>query len=150
MDILKNMICSKVTKNIKMMFKIVFLVSVIMIANCSTEPETDEPSLDIFTTHITYSESDTITVVISNDSTDVFIFGLRGGEYLEMFYQKEENGEWSDNQWLWYMSTMIPTVLDSVQPGDDYSYKLPAEWLEDVGTFRFVMSEKYSNRFVIN
>ena len=128
----------------------VFLLSIFLIIDCSTEPEVDSPAIDFYTTKTSYSTSDTLTVVVSNDSSEVFIYALRGGLYLEMFYQKEENGEWSENQWLWYMSTMMPTVLDSIQPGEIYAFDLPADWLEDIGTFRFVMDEKYTNRFKIN
>ena len=135
--------------NAKLLFFTGIVISIIFITGCSTEPDIEEHSFEFLTTQTNYLTSDTITVTIINDSTDVFDFGLRCGGYLEMFYQKEENGEWSDNQWLWYMSLLCPTIIDSVKSGESFSYEMPAEWFKGTGTFRLILGEYYSNRFIL-
>ncbi len=132
------------------LFFLCSFVSAIFITGCSTNPYTDEYSIDFLTDQTSYISTDTITVVIINDSTDVFNIGLRCGEYLEMFFQKKKDGEWSENQWFWYMSLRCPTEIDSILPNESYSYELPAEWFDDVGTFRLIMRQWYSNGFTID
>jgi len=125
------------------------IVAIILIMGCSTEPSTDKNSLTLTTSKINYSTSDTIIVRIVNNMDDVYRFGLRCGSYLEMYYQVEVDGNWSENQWFDYMSLRCGTVIDSVLFGEVYEFKLPSSWLHSVGTFRLSMNELYSNGFVV-
>ena len=125
------------------------MVAILLIMGCSTEPSTDKNSISLTTTKINYSTSDTIIVRIVNDSDDVYRIGLRCGSYLEMYYQVEVDGNWSEDQWFDYMSLRCATVLDSVLSGEVYEFKLPSSWLHGVGSFRLSMNEIYSNGFVV-
>ena len=129
-----------------------FTLLALILLGCSTDPSNpniNEDSINLMTTKTSYFSSDTITTRIENDSTNAYFFGLRCGEYLEMFYQKKLNGEWSENQWFWFMSLYCPTTIDSIISGETYEYDLPAEWFEDIGTFRLNVGELYSNQFKI-
>ncbi|NQT63574.1 MAG: hypothetical protein HQ556_11495 [Candidatus Marinimicrobia bacterium] len=124
-------------------------VALIIILGYCSEPSADRDAVRLSTTKINYLSSDTISVRIDNDSEDIFNFGLRCGGYLEMFYQQKVDGDWSEDQWFFYMSYLCPTLVDSVQTGEYFEYNLPAEWFEDVGTFRLRIGDLYSKQFQI-
>lgn len=144
----------KFKKDIRLNFKPSFfygiLVLVIFIPGCLLNPDSDGPSVEFFTNQTYYLSTDTLTVVLKNNSTDVLNIELRCADYLEMYFQKRENGQWSENRWFWYMSLRCPTFSDSILPWQSYSYKLPAEWFHDSGVFRLVMEPYYSNAFFID
>ena len=123
--------------------------AIIIILGCCTDPNTNDVLVDLSTTRSHYLSSDTISIWIDNDSGDSFNFGLRCGGYLEMFYQQKVDGEWSEDQWFFYMSYLCPTLVDSVQTGEYFEYRLPAAWFEELGTFRLSLGELYSNQFKI-
>jgi len=125
------------------------IVIAISVPGCSTEPSADNSAVSLVTTRSNYFTSDTVQVKIINESPDTYSFGLRCGEYLEMFYQQKIDVEWSEDKWLFYMSYLCPTLIDSIQTGEDFTYNLPAEWFEEVGTFQISIGELYSNKFRI-
>jgi hypothetical protein len=136
--------------NRKLIFLYGFIVLSIFIPGCSTNSDTNEYPVEFLTDRKDYLSTDTITVMITNNSKDVFYIGLRCGACLEMSYQKKENGVWSENRWFWYSFLGCATFIDSILSNERHSYEQPAECFDDVGTFRLVMGQLYSNRFTID
>ena len=132
------------------LYTFLFSTAVILLFSCSNSTNPEMPPISVTTDQNKYLQSDTITVFLKNNSTDVYYFGLRCGGYLEMFYQKLDEGKWSENKWFFYMSLKCYTAPDSLKTGEQFSYKLPAQWFEDSGSFRLVLNDLYSNTFTID
>ena len=106
-----------------------------------------------------YSISDTIDIILKNESYSKILIGLRCGGYLEMFYQKKEENIWSDNLSFWYMSLRCLTVVDTLESNNIFNYSLESAIFDSTGTYRLVLkyyrsSEnieriEYSNSFEI-
>jgi hypothetical protein len=126
-----------------------FYIIVLIISACSNATNPDESSVIIKTGQEEYLQTDTINVILSNHTSDNYLYALRCGGYLEMFFQKLEKGTWSENKWFWYMSLRCPSVIDTLKPGDSFKYALPAEWFKDSGSFRLIMDDLHSNTFTI-
>ncbi len=126
-----------------------FYIIVLIISACSSATDPDESSAILKTEQAQYLQTDTINVILVNHTSDNYLYALRCGVYLEMYFQKLENGTWSENKWFWYMSLRCPSVIDTLKPGDSFKYALPAEWFKDSGSFRLITDDLHSNTFTI-
>ncbi len=127
-----------------LLFSVLFLFF-----NCSNTTTPDTNIVTLNTDKTSYIANDTIAVSIKNNTKDNYNFLLRCGGYLEMFFQKYENGKWSENKWFWFMSLRCPSVVDTLLPSNTFKYKLPVEWFKDTGEFRLQINDIYSNNFYI-
>lgn len=136
-----------------MKFFILILIFAIFISNCSN-PSTNgdlDSNINFFTDKPFYTEIDTISLTLTNNSDRLLIIGLRCGEMLEMFYQKKENDLWSENLWFDYMTLRCYSLLDSVNSNDEFQQSIPTSIFKDTGTFRLILNEEIvSNSFDIN
>ncbi len=82
---------------------------------------------------------DTINLNLKNNSNFDAAVGLRCGSFLEMFYQKKQDGDWSDNLWFWYMPLLCPTHLDTIERNTTFEYSIPTEIIDSTGTFRLLV-----------
>ena len=91
-----------------------------------------------------YAESDNINLSILNKTDSGIVIALRCGFYLEMSYQKAENGNWSENKELWYMELKCPTHLYTIKPHKKYDFSVPSAIFNSTGSFRLLVSFKVS------
>ena len=87
-----------------------------------------------------YTQSDTIKLSILNKTDSDIVIARRCGFYLEMSYQKAENGNWSENKELWYMELMCPTQLYTIKPHEKYHFSVPSAMFNSKGSFRLIVS----------
>ena len=137
-----------------MKFFVSFLFFTFFIMYCSnqvTNSEVSNNQVSFFTDRQSYSENDTIIVTIDNESDSTLMIGLRCGGTLEMFYQKMENNNWSDNMYFYYMTLRCPTIMDSVLSNEKFSQPFLSSIFDSSGTYRLVLNETiFSNSFTIN
>jgi len=126
-----------------------FVILVLSLTSCLFHPNTHSSQIQIQTDQRDYAPNDSITLKVANDSTVNYNVGLRCGEYLEMYFQRQKNGEWSEKQRFWYMSLKCYTKLDALLPGESYQTIIPADWLKGSGTFRLDLAQHHSNPFTI-
>ena len=91
------------------------------------------------TDKFSYTSLDTIYLSLDNKKDLGIIIALRCGVYLEMSYQRKENGHWSEDLWFWYMWLRCPTMLDTVEANSTFNHSLPADIFESTGTFRLLL-----------
>jgi len=118
-----------------------------------------ENQVSLKTDKTSYTVSDSINIVLNNNSVNNIIVGLRCGEYLEMDYQQKEGDTWSGNRMFWYMSLRCLTKIDTIKSNQKYDTLLKTEFFKVKGIFRLVLrysltmlnkEEKiYSNAFKI-
>jgi len=92
-----------------------------------------------------FSESDTLNFSITNKSDSDIVISLRCGLYLEMAYQKEEDGHWSENMELWYMALRCPTHLYTIKPHEKYDFSLQSSRFNSKGSFRLLVTFNISS-----
>ena len=86
-----------------------------------------------------YAPSDTLTLVLTNNTKSNAIIGMRCATYLEMFYQKHDTNGWGDTLWFPYMSLRCVTLLDTVKVNSTFRHRLPAGLFYATGTFRLTV-----------
>lgn len=133
----------------------------IIVVGCQNSISTGNATdlISFRTDKTSYSISDTIDIILKNESYSKILIGLRCGGYLEMFYQKKEENIWSDNLSFWYMSLRCLTVVDTLESNNIFNYSLESAIFDSTGTYRLVLkyyrsSEnieriEYSNSFEI-
>ncbi|GEM_PF-5180024 len=87
-----------------------------------------------------YAESDTIKLSLVNKSGSDVTIALRCGHYLEMSYQVQVNGHWSENKELSYMMLKCPTHSHTINPHETYEWSLPSALFNAKGSFRLLVS----------
>jgi len=87
-----------------------------------------------------YAGSDTIKISLFNKSDSDIAIALRCGHYLEMSYQKSENGHWSQNKELSYMMLKCPTHSHTIKPHEKYECSIPSALFKSMGSFRLLVS----------
>ena len=105
----------------------------------STDINDSRDQINFLTDKPIYTVSDSINLNLENKSTVNITIGLRCGFYLEMYYQKKENGYWSDNLWFGYMSLRCVTELDTIQANNTFAHSIPANIFNSTGTFRLLV-----------
>lgn len=118
-----------------------------------------QTSFGFFTTNTLYTTSDSVVVVLDNQSNSNIIFTRRSGKYLEMYFQKKENNEWSNNLWFWWMSLKSFSKIDTLQSNTIFNYSFTAETFDTTGIYRLVIEfhinksnsiiSKFSNSFEV-
>jgi hypothetical protein len=132
----------------------IFLVIIVtfFVTDCSnriTDPDHSDNTITLKTDKHVYSLDDSITVKLSNHSDSTFVIGLVCGQLLDVFYQFNEDGTWSDYINLYMYG--CPTFFDSLKSDEVLQQAIPATALHSSGTFRLLVNEKIiSNSFVIN
>ena len=106
-----------------------------------------------------YLNSDTVKIILANESNNKISIGLRCGIYLEMYYQKKENEVWTDNIPFWYMSLRCLTIIDTLEKGNNINFDLNIDRFISIGEYRLVLNfydinenkdiVEYSNSFEI-
>ncbi len=98
-----------------------------------------------------YTNLDTIFFQIDNKTDTTFTIAMICNQHLEMFYQKKENGHWSDNLFFSYMFLKCPTFIDSIESGNRFNSSMTLELFESTGIFRLILDDSvFSNSFEIN
>jgi len=87
-----------------------------------------------------YTGSDTIKLSLANKSGSDIAIALRCGHFLEMSYQKSENGHWSGNRELSYMMLKCPTRSHTIKPNEAYECSWPSALFNSMGSFRLLVS----------
>ena len=138
---------------------LIFLISLVITACHANVTKTDRTSgqisqqntektssfLELSFSKSSYTESDTIKLSILNKTDSDIVIARRCGFYLEMSYQKAENGNWSENKELWYKELMCPTQLYTIKPHEKYNFSLPSAIFNSTGSFRLLISFKVSS-----
>lgn len=88
---------------------------------------------------------DTIYLKIDNTTDTNFEIALRCGQFLEMFYQKKENNNWSDALFFSYMYLKCPTFIDTIKSNDSFQSLIKVDLFETTGTFRLVLNNSVSS-----
>ncbi len=117
------------------------LLFAIIFFGCNKKPSGIETSeqIKLTTDKPSYDETDSIHIFLENSSDSDLMIGLRCNEYLEMFYQEIENDHWSADKYFWYMLLGCPTFPDTIQANSIFTYSMPAEIFDTVGTFRLLI-----------
>ncbi len=102
--------------------------------------ENTSSSLALSFSKSSYAETDTIHLSILNKTDSDIVIALRCGFYLEMSYQKSENGHWSENKELGYMTLGCPTRMYTIKPHEKYNYSMPSAMFNSTGSFRILVS----------
>ena len=130
---------------------------IILIAGCRNQPTNSEDQVEgveFLTDRNTYFESDTIRILLRNDSQSDLTIGLRCGFFLEMTYQIKSANQWGDNLWLPYMYLDCPTFLDTITVNTKFSQSLSADVFDSTGTFRLLLDvyfpQSYTSMTVIS
>ena len=89
------------------------VLSIIGCQNQPTEIRTSSEQISFSTDSSSYVESDTINLSLKNGPSFDLIVYLKCGRFLEMFYQKKVNQDWSDTLWFSYMSLKCLTFSDT-------------------------------------
>jgi hypothetical protein len=118
-----------------------FLLCFFNASGCKDQPvETGTPDpIRLSTDKNEYERSDSLKVLLANNSNVEITVGLRCSRFLEMFYHEKNDDQWSDNKWFWYMALACPTLLDTVGTTTTLEHSLPAETFRSQGTFRLVV-----------
>lgn len=138
---------------------LIFFLAFLNSCESATGVGNSENQVSLETDKTSYTVSDSINIVLNNNSANDIIVGLRCGEYLEMDYQQKEGDTWSGNRMFWYMSLLCPTKIDTIKSKQKYDVLLKTEFFKVKGIFRLVLryrltvlnkEEKiYSNAFEI-
>ncbi len=107
---------------------------------------TNSERITLSTDRDLYTESDTIRLYLSNNSSTAIIVGLRCGEFLEMVYQQKRGSCWSEHMHFWFESLRCPTSLETIEARKLFVHSLPAEWLGARGTFRLIVDYRVPGR----
>ncbi len=109
---------------------------------CDTTPTSNDLSasgISLSTEKTSYARSDSITLYIENKSNRDIELGYRCGyNNLEMYFQKKENGVWSDNLWFDYMSLKCMTLIRKYKKNKTVKHTLAATQFKGSGTFRLI------------
>ncbi|MBN2425606.1 MAG: hypothetical protein JXR46_13340 [Calditrichaceae bacterium] len=119
-----------------------YTLFLLLITGCQKEATDISASIDqidFSTDKQSYTLLDSIKLNLTNNTDDDIIIELRCGFYLEMFYQKKENSNWSDDLWFGYMSLRCPTELDTIPASSTYTHSLHANIFNSTGTFRLLV-----------
>lgn len=116
----------------------------LLILNCNSHPTENESDGHVlfYTDKTTYSVSDTLNLIVQNNSGTTLIIGLRCAEMLEMYYQQKENDIWSANLLFDYMTLRCLTMMDSVKINSQFRQSVPASIFKSTGTFRLILNDE--------
>ena len=120
-----------------------------LLTSCPTTPNEENQGIQVQTDQRQYTTTDSLVVTITNDSTAPFPLWLHCALYPDLIYQRQEDGSWSEQQQFWYVWSLCPSKQDSLLPHERYQVRLPADWFEGTGTFRFGLKQYYSRAFTI-
>jgi hypothetical protein len=126
----------------KTVFVTVLSTALVLIVGCKDQGVSTSVSSDqirFSTDRLSYAESDTLKLLLANNSLSDINVGLRCGIYLEMFYQRSDNHSWGDTLWFPYMSFRCLTQLDTVGTKTTFLHSVPAQIFYATGTFRLVV-----------
>ena len=123
---------------------IIYIVLLLFfIYGCKKDPASintlSEPTA-ITTDKNIYSTTDSIRISIFNTSGSEIELGYRCSyDNLEMYFQKKENGRWSQNQWFEYMSFKCPTLIRSFDRNRSIRHSISANEFQTTGIFRVLL-----------
>jgi hypothetical protein len=120
------------------------LLVILIAIGCEDPLATNNNEIVFHTTSNFYSTTDSITVIIENNTCCNFEIALRCGEYLEMYYQKRENNAWSDNIWFTWMTLKCLTFLDTIKSDNNFQFVIPADEIKISGTYRLILANNTS------
>ena len=118
--------------------KAILMISLTQMSDCqgqSKDASDIQGQIILSTDRESYTESDTIMLLLENGSAHEISVGLRCSNYLEMSYKKKEIQNWSEDLFLRYMYLRCPTLLNTIKAGAIFANSLPAEMFNSTGTF---------------
>ena len=129
----------------------IFLLFSVFVSCDNPTSTTNKSNKVVFQTeNNSYSKTDSINLIIDNQTDFNFVIALRCSSFLEMYFQKMQGGVWSENLWFPWMSYKCPTFLDTLQLNDVFHYSIEAGIFDSSGTYRLVLDSLIvSNTFVI-
>jgi len=132
---------------------IYILVLVLVFISCEAPTSnTDNSNLIIFqTVGNSFSKTDSIHIIIENNSDVNVKIGKMCGNFLVMSYQKMESGVWSNYFTPRYMDLKCAIMLDSIKSHSSFYHTILPETFDSNGTFRLILNNSIlSNTFEIN
>lgn len=125
-----------------------FLLIILLLARCEgvNDFHNHNKQISLSTNASLYSENDTICLSLENKLASSIEIGLRCGDFLEMFYQRKEKDQWSDNMWFGYMSLRCFTVLDTIEANSTFAHSVPAKAFGSTGIFRLLVNYHFLNK----
>ncbi len=118
------------------------LFFVIMLFGCEEESvritELDG-YVKLTTDKTSYQKKDTILLTLDNNSGFDLNTGMRCKQWLEMSYQENVNGKWSENKLFQYMYLRCLTAIDTIPAKTTASYKIPCDFFDSEATFQLLV-----------
>ena len=122
------------------------------IVSCESPTSTDNDQIIFRTVENSFSSTDSIRVVIENQTNSNYNIALRCGIHLEMYYQKKENDIWSEDLWFSWMTLKCSSVLNTIKEDNVFQFIIPSEEIIISGTYRLILANDtllISNSFEI-
>ena len=97
--------------------------------------------------HITdnsFLTTDSIEILIENNSDTNFVIILRCGSYPEMYYQKKDNDTWSENLWFSWMSLTCLSTPETIEKNKNFQFIIPSNEINTSGTYRLILANDTS------
>ena len=117
------------------------LLVILFAVSCKNSISTNENEQIIFHTKSnSYLTTDSIVVLIENNTNSDFEIALRCGLYLEMYYQKKENNAWSNYYWFSWMSLKCLSTTEKIKSYNIFQYLIPSDEITEKGTYRLVLA----------
>ncbi len=125
-------------KPIKIKKLLYTLFVALLILGCEEEIQDTFSTNDIILTtdRVTYNYSDTIFLSLENRSMLTVVVGKRCSQWLEMNYQQNIDGKWSDDKIFQYMYLRCPTFQDSITTQNKGTFYLACDFFDSKGEFR--------------
>jgi hypothetical protein len=132
-------------------FSVLFII--FFTVGCKDSISTNDSNQIVFHTKSnSYITTDSITVLIENNTNSKFEFFLKCGENLEMYYQKKENELWSNSLWFSWMSLECVSIPETINVNNYFQFSIPSNEIIEVGTYRLLIANDtniVSNSFEI-
>ncbi len=132
----------------KYLFTVILLS--FLLPGCKKNPIAVSTSLEqvsITTEKDSYSQWDSVNIIIENKSGQDILLGYRCTyNNLEMYFQKQENDKWSKNQWFAYMSLKCMTIIRKINKDNTLQHSLAANEFKTVGKFRLSVPVYFPER----
>ena len=120
------------------------LLIIFFALGCQEPVSSDNNQIVFRTKSNSYLTTDSIAVFIENDMNSNYEIALRCGSYLEIYYQKKDNGSWSNYLWFSWMSLKCVSVPDTIKGHNNFQFIIPSNEINENGTYRLVLANDNS------
>ena len=112
---------------------------------CQEPLSTTENNRVVFhTSDNSYFTTDSIQVLIENNTHSKFEIALRCGSYLEMYYQRKEKNNWSEKFWFSWMSLKCISLITAIKENHDFQFIIPDNEIDSIGIYRLILANDTS------